>query len=229
MFPDTHQNLVIVEPIANDVLELKNGVKFLLSGVNAKTSPPVTGIVRKVPKVLDNELMDWETTIEIKEGDEVVFHYLSAMAAYDQDMFIEVDGVFCFLVPYYQLFAAKRLEKKDNGKEGFEYDSWYEERITPLNGFVLCEDVVEDVIGSDVLSIPNHLRYKTNIDKAKVILTGSCNGKYKGYPDHQDDPTIKNGDIVLLDRFSLIKLEFWTKFFPKPVYKIQRNLILCKL
>jgi hypothetical protein len=151
----------------------------------------VYGVVYRTPERLyfnptDNDSMDWETDLEVQKNDLVWFGIMASAGATE----LLCGGKVYKLIPYGELIVAKR------GKE-----------VIPLNGYTLCQTVnCKKISDLDVTS-------EDKIDKEKAIVrfTGSCNKRYKvaTYVDHED---LRDGDLVLLDRYPLVFLER-KKFF----------------
>lgn len=117
--------------------------------------------------------MEWDTDMEIKEGDMVWFGLIEAHNA----MELHCEGRVFKILPYSDLYVAKR------GNE-----------VICLNGYVLMQTVNKMRI-SDL----DHISEK-QIDKTKGVIryVGKANRRYisKNFADHKD---IREGDIVLLD------------------------------
>jgi co-chaperonin GroES (HSP10) len=197
----TGGNYVLVKPVFNDFIKLDENNKIAVIDDGSGRMSAVTGIVCQIPSKLYYEHIDmlYETEMELQFDDEVVFSKYSALAAMEENECFQDEDGFYFLVPYYQIFAFKR--------RGI---------IFTANGYLICEPIIEKT--SEFTSD------KANSQKAKVVIAGSLNKKYKnGDPDDEDN--IKVGDIVLLDEFADLPCEYLPTFFDKPMLRIQRNLV----
>src|ERR1017187_354846 len=221
----TGGNYVLVKPVFNDFIKLDENNKIQVIDEGSGRMSAVTGTVCQVPSKLYYEHIDmlYETTMELQVDDVVVFSKYSALAAMEENECFQDETGFYFLVPYYQIFAAKRIGQIFC-KENESMEAWRKGQIQsnegtliiPTNGYLICEPVIEKT--SDFT--PD----KANSQKAKVLITGSCNKKYKnGDPDDEDN--IKVGDIILLDEYADLPCEYWATFFDKPMLRIQRNLV----
>ena len=216
----TGGNNVLIEPFPNDYITI-GGKELVLIPVNENTSVAVTGKVVKCPKVLDFSYLDYdfETTMEVIPGDEVIFSYVSARAAYECGLTFNIDGKFYFLITYYHLYAAKRM------KGVLHYD------IIPLNGQLICTSVEEKNPLELPYDLPDDIRSRQSVKLAKVLVTGSCNKNYKLFPNHKDDEDIRVGDIVIVDAYGLLKAEYWDRFFGKEqdIYRVSRLDVIGKI
>jgi len=121
--------------------------------------------------------MDWDTDMQMKEGDIVLFNYIDAINA----PLILVGEEKYYIVKYSECYVCKR---KVNGKE----------KITPLNGYLICEKVFKEK-----QSTLDHLSTK-QIDERylKAIYIGKPVKRYFGRGDFDDEVTkIKKGDKLL--------------------------------
>ena len=103
------------------------------------------GIVKKTPKLLyfnpdDSNSMDWETSIEIKEGDMVWFSLMESRNA----VCVLCEQKLYRILPYADCYVAKRrfnmMERLDFALFfNISLDETIKEVSIPLNGYVLCE------------------------------------------------------------------------------------------
>jgi len=103
------------------------------------------GIVKKTPKLLyfnpdDSNSMDWETSIEIKEGDMVWFSLMESRNA----VCVLCEQKLYRILPYADCYVAKRrfnmMERLDFALFfNISLDETIKEVCIPLNGYVLCE------------------------------------------------------------------------------------------
>lgn len=155
------------------------------------------GVVYKCPQKLyfntgDPNSMNWETDMELQEGDMVWFSIMESANAHH----IECEGKLYKIIPYADCYVAKRHHPTVPLHKAMAYfggaDPWND--VIPLNGYVLCQTVnLKKISDLDVVS-------EDTIDKSRVIVRhiGSINKQYKtsGYKDHTD---LMPGDEVLLE------------------------------
>lgn len=151
------------------------------------------------------------TTKELKVGDLVTYYYISARNAVSQGkMFIE-DGELYIYIPYDQIFAARRGE----------------EVVIP-NGYAIIEPE-EDTINTTLI-LPDQLKGKKSENIGIIRYLGTPNMQHKHEPTiGGDDPLLKVGDKVLLDRVCNIPLEYpLHKEFDKDkeYYRVERRNII---
>jgi co-chaperonin GroES (HSP10) len=137
--------------------------------------------------------MDWETEMELQEGD-IVFHdYLDSMNA----QLIKYEGDEYRLIPYSGCYVAKRLMR------GFSYDGAKEKshiiiegenvyKVIPLNGYVLCEEVEYEI------KAISYTKKVTDPRKGKVKFIGKPNKKYFHKNRTDENREIKKDDVIFL-------------------------------
>ena len=143
------------------------------------------GVVIKVPEkfVYSNKPLpntgDWDTEIEVEEGDLVYFDYLAGIECNQ----IECKGKLYYVLPYHTLYVVRRKEE-----------------VIPLNGYVLLEPIIKEEGYKD---------FKFDRERAKyaiVAYSGSCNKKYRN-KQYYDDPDIKAGEKIVYGKVSGLFLE----------------------
>lgn len=145
----------------------------------ADVAPVYGTVVKQVERLYFNpkdvvRTMSWETTLETEIGDTVWFHHLISKNCCEFD----VDGTIYKVIPYEDLFVAKR------GKD----------QVICLNGNVLLEEVPLPRLSElDVLD--------KDTDKTRGIVryNGSDNKRYQ-VPSVADMPNLKEGDVVVIDK-----------------------------
>ena len=170
---------------------------------------------------------DWDTDVEIKDGDIVIS---TKRAAFGVTYQCE-DKEYKFL-NYSDLYVALRPARKrnwkDKGRKRFLFDDeLIVDEIIPLNGYLICEDIIEKN-KSDILWTPDEDRIKYG----KVAYCGKPNKQY--YSDvYSDCAEVDVGDVVMKKKSRIHKdLEGEIhKFFykDKDLFVMQRRDILCKL
>lgn len=246
-------NLVLLKiNIHNDRIRFKSGEELWLDVSYSARHTSVSCRVVKCPDKIvfshDNDYatsLEHDTTMEIIEGDEVFATYLSVCNAFEEPTanYFDVDGESYFFVRYDQLICAKRKWTKTDRDLFFSVngvgnhtsllaennaiildDEIYS--IIPLNGNLLAEEL-DEVIHTNLI-IPNSAKKK---DKAVCVISfsGSCNKDYKDYPGVCDDPRIKNGMEVIVDKDVLGRFvevpEHATLNGPKVYSIVERRLV----
>jgi hypothetical protein len=240
-----YNNYVIVKPHMDMEKGNVSGLAIDTS-FNPHEHAPRVGIVVSVPETLhfdenDTSGMPWKTSMEIEEGDEVTYHYLSAMVAEDPTTpkFFEFNGEKYYFIKYDRVFTAKRLNGLGRAKlrrSGMTApvpfpESWYD--IVCLNGFVLVEPISnqEDEQYRKWLEIPD----KKDATLGRISHVGSCISNYGAvYADYHgpDMDDLVVGDVVAMDRNCNIPLQY--KFHAnikedKEFYRVQRRYVLAKI
>ena len=179
-------NLTLVHVQSNEGRKTKGGiiVGFNLdvvygegTGSHAADVAEVHGrMVKCCDKLLfdkgDPYTMGWETSIQVQEGDEVWFNFIASTTC---DA-LEVDGELYLLLPYSDLFVAKRGET-----------------VIPLNGYVLLEEVKKEEVSFLYLAETDKVDQKRGI----VRYVGEPNRSYR-VEAWSDDIDIAEGDLVQL-------------------------------
>lgn len=156
---------------------------------------PSSGTVIKAPKKLfysnlpeDREQLLWHTTMDIQEGDKVIFGYNLVPQAITHNKCMGP----AVYIKYDELFCAVRGEK-----------------LIMLNGYVAVE-AVEDLNPVKDFSVPDHLQSINHFHKGKVFAIGNGIKKYRMYPElGGDDPDqLSEGDIVLFHMQHSIPLQY---------------------
>jgi len=194
------QNFVLLEAekLENDEISICNGTVKI--HIDASFQKEKHSIVRaKVKKIPIKLHPDSPTTIEIKEDDEVVFHYLAAGNALKSGRVINKGSKIYFMVDYHSMFCAIRGEE-----------------IIPLNNHVLVEPITEDrpeKIG--VVFIPKSHRRRDKVSYGRI--------KYINPNSFQGTTPLKVGDIVYFKDYSDIPLEYsmHKSVSSEPLYRVE--------
>lgn len=158
----------------------------------------------------DINSIEYDTDIEIKEGDRVWFVYLDGLNCVEFDVQEPYEDGFRF-VKYKMLRYDSLRVKKD------------ESEIRTLNGYVLTEPFMETIKSTLFLN------KKQNLYKGIVAYTGTSNRRYKT-PSLHDDPSIKAGDTILINHPYINMLEDKVhKYFDKEYRIVKGSDIICKL
>lgn len=157
-------------------------------GIHAANKGVVVGVPDKYiysEKPLPNTA-EWDTDIEVEEGDQVWFDYLTGIECSK----IECEDKLYYILPYHALYVSKR------GKE-----------VIPLNGYVLLDPRINK---------EKFIEFEIEREDAKyamVAYSGSCNKKYRpvqtkmGEVFYYDDPVIEAGKTVIYGKVSGLFLE----------------------
>jgi hypothetical protein len=213
---------------------------------------PRTGVVIALPDELDYDRentqgLQWETSMDLEVGDQVTYHYLSALTAEDKAtprFFIYNDEKYYF-IKYDRIYTAKRLQKEAadtlqafsliNAPMGISH---YEElmsqtEVVCLNGFILVEPVQDATLKKyeGYLSIPLRADKFYGIVKYIGSVITDYGAQYDGrnVPDSDD---IEVGDTIVMDQTCDIPLEYplHAKLDDnKVLYRVQRRYIIGKL
>jgi len=183
------------KPISNSVLlridEMHDEITYGTLTLKLDTSFEVgkhaanKGVVIKVPEKFvysDKSSLntgDWDTNIEVKEGDQVWFDYLTGIECNQ----IECKGKLYYVLPYHTLYVTRRKEE-----------------VIPLNGYVLLEPIIKEEGYKDFKFERERAKY------AMVAYSGSCNKRYHN-KQYYDDPDIKAGEKVIYGKVSGLFLE----------------------
>jgi len=185
-------SLDLFKPINNNVLvriddrhdEITYGTLTLIldtsfePGIHAENK----GVIVKVPdkfvyseKPLPNTA-EWDTDIEVEEGDLVWFDYLTGIECSK----VECQEKLYYILPYHTLYVARRREE-----------------VVPLNGYVLCQPIINK---------EKFIEFEIEREDAKyatVKYAGSCNKRYRhsqnkwGKSFYHDDPAVQAGCKVI--------------------------------
>jgi co-chaperonin GroES (HSP10) len=221
-------NVIVVKPELLGVNEkkLENGIKlYLETSYSPEIWINVWGKVIKNPLSLfyhfphENSL-GWKTDIETKEGDYVLYNFVSAAQALgklynplhesdDSRWFFCEEELYLFL-RYDDIFLAKR-----------------EDEIVMMNGFIMVEALDEEEVKSSIIKIPDHIRKKRSMLYGKVTNIGSRINEYYGYENYGDTFDVKKGDVICFEKFFNIELEVDAiRKLDKPYYRIHRKNIM---
>ena len=192
------------KPISNSVLlrinekhdKLTYGTLTLINDTTYDIGKhaPNKGVVVKVPdkfvysKTPNINTSDWDTDIEVEEGDLVYFDYLSGIECNK----IEHEDKLYYILPYHTLYISKR--------EVYDKLNITKTEIIPLNGYVLLEPIIKEEGYKDFKFEREQAKYAT------VAYSGSCNKKYRN-KQYYDDSDIRAGEKVIYGKVSGLFLE----------------------
>ncbi len=211
-FVPQNNNVLVRIKDGNDKVILADGkTELFIDTTFEKVKHAVTtGTIVKLPEKLVFDMsvpprsyMEWETEIEARIGDEVIFDYLVTLECLESpdEPIIMCEGQAYFPVPYHCLYVAKRdvFRWHDDKREGV----WLEQAIIPLNGYCILEPLSADQ--GDLL--PEDFRLKTLGTAARIKYMGTPNKSYKQEP-YSDKMSVKQGDIVYMERNCDIPLQY---------------------
>jgi co-chaperonin GroES (HSP10) len=175
------------------------------------------GVVVKCPPSLDK--VPWETKIEIKEGDNVIFSFNALRdAIYHKGAHFTIDGEFYVLMRYHTLIAVV------NGDD-----------VKPLNGYCFIEPMKEEALPNSVLQMFDGIITpipKQSARFGKMIMEGNRNLSYDNGKDVDYNDTIPEGTVIMFKKHSDVVVQYATHatlFGTKEVFRIQRRNIMAWL
>jgi co-chaperonin GroES (HSP10) len=228
----TFNNMVIIKlDKSNDSIKLGNNFTLYVdTSFDMEKHATVTGEVYGLPSHLQwtgkaNIGMPWQTNMEIKYGDKVIFYYLSVINALKKEemrYIFEGEDRYIF-IKYENIYAVYG--------DGF---------VKPVNGYCLIEPCANPVIEEQrarmkaigMQLIADDKPSKTHVVFGKVKYISEPNRQYvdEGMTDEGCD--IKPGDTVVLRRTHDIPLQYdlHAKIDNGAKYwRVQRRNILAKI
>ena len=222
-------NFCLIRPdvLGNDSYEISGGIKIYLDNVaHPENAINVWGTIIKNPATLSYKnctegTMPWETTIETKEGDHVLYDFVTAAQAlgklydksyeYDDNKYLLCGDDLYILMKYSDIFLVKK-----------------DEEITMLNGFILIEPVDEEEVKSSLIYMPDFIKKKQSLKYGRVAHKGSLIKSYSTIlrldKEECDNTDVEVGDYVCFDRLSDIEIEFSThQKLTKKYFRMQRK------
>ena len=210
-------NMVLLEPVIDTSkvtfgeMELKLDTSF-----HPENHVRVINRIVSLPKCLKFSMnvnkyrsMEWETEMELKYGDIVWINYLAGLKATQ----IQVDEKYYILLPYSQIYLAKREKEIKTFKK-------IKETVLMLNGYVIVESIKEKI--QSVIDIPD----KENMRVMRIVNLGRPNKRYKEISVFDDD-YLRVNDRVVMKNVHHRKLEYDIHArFEKKYYITQRPRIL---
>ena len=212
----------------NDHIKLKNGsILYVDNAYDPEKHATVEGIIYGLPSHLKysgipNIGMPWDTDMELKDGDRVIFYYLSVINAFKPETmrFFTKDKDRYVFIPYSSIFVALRGDK-----------------VIPVNGYCLVEPCEDPFTGNirermrkiGLEAVTLETKSNTNVSFAKVRYLGKPNRGYVDSGNSDDGVNVKEGDIVVLRKVSDIPLQYplHQKFDGgRTFWRVQRRKIL---
>jgi hypothetical protein len=193
-------NYVLVKPnMDTDTIDLGDKKDFHIDTTfEVQRHAPTEGEVIEVPEKLlfnmkpQRTSVEFDVDMELKKGDKVYFHYLThENCASEGRLLHDKEGNVMFLVPYDQIFVSVR-----------------DEEIIPINGWLLVEPVIGDIVKSDTIEIPDTLKNKGSLKFAKVVHISTPIRKYRRFPQEADCNTVKPGDIIAYSKNADLPVQY---------------------
>jgi hypothetical protein len=253
MKPISNQVLLKIN-IDNSIIRFENGqILWLDTTYNVGRHQSVNCEVVAVPdKLVYGDHLDFQqsmphqTEMELKVGDEVIVRYLAihdALGSKDPKHFTHENGEDVFFIKYEDIYVAKRnvsdwmniaasgpKDKKavkdlENDNVIWDKGKYYE--IIPLNGWTLCEPLSVEI--KTKLIIPDYLKKKADKKVCIATFVGSPNKSYWRTENYRDDPRLKSGAKVIVEKNCDIELEpkeHLTLYGDRYFWRIQRQNII---
>ncbi len=210
--PISNSVLVLIEEMHDEITHGTLTLKLDTSFEVGKHAPNKGTVIRVPEKFVYSKKAslntgDWDTDIEIEEGDLVWFDYLTGLECNK----VECKGKLYYILPYYTLYVAKKIIKggfewsdEGDGRSSVNFKKgkgpFNVEKIIPLNGYILCEPII---------NTEKYIDFEFEREEAKyamVAYVGSCNKKYRGFRYH-DDPAVQVGCKVIYGMATNLWLE----------------------
>jgi len=223
--------LVKIEKQFNDEIKFADGKLLIDVSFEPERNTVTKGIVYKVCESLifgKGAGMEWDTDIEIREGDEVYLSWMAVDAAFKtQSYFVTEDKgsgegnkIQVYIIADYSYLTLCIRDQK----------------VIMLNGYCLIEplnnedlpSVIKKKLSENII-IPNSVKKVSSV-WGRVIKAGHPNKQYLS--DVYYDDNIKEGDLVAFQKGSNVPLQYnmHADFMGKrEFYKIQRRYILAYL
>lgn len=201
---------VVVEFYSNTTIKLDNGQEIMFpDNWKQHENTPTFGRVIKICKHAD--ATEWETDVELEEGDEVFFDYKALMYAQlpntDRLIFVSDQSIALVLIRYEQCYAYFR-----NGA------------VHPMNGYMFVQDVLIPKEGQSI-ALPE--RYRIDPFRAQIVKIGKP-VKYKN-PGQYNTPSgvLQPGMVVTIKPYRNQYLRHPMFGSVNNVKRIQDRDILC--
>lgn len=209
--------LVEVTCLRHKRVPFGNGMSVIVDPGFAKEQHAQThGIVREVPEALyfnDKDIhgVEFDTDIEVQEGDKVFFHYLQINKAVSGNRYIYKDGKFFIFIKYDSLFCGIRNDE-----------------IVMFNGWMLLEpiELAVDEAKNYITTLPKD-RQEHDPLMGKIKHVGAPVKQYF-FPGETDEGiNVKEGDTVIFLPHSDIPLEYpMHQSLTEKYFRVQRKELL---
>jgi co-chaperonin GroES (HSP10) len=214
----------------NDSIKLKNGTQlFIDCSFEPEKHAQVQGVVFGLPSHLRYtgrpSSMPWETPMEIKVGDTVIFYYLSVINA---------------LKPSSQRYLLEGKDRYIFIEYQFIYAVVREGKIIPVNGYVLIETIEDPSITAErerlaklnMELVITEKRNSKDVTYGRVKYLGTPNRQYVDSEHTDDGVDISVGDVVLIRKTNDIPLQYSLHQQVnegKPLLRVQRRNIMARI
>ncbi len=206
--------LVKIKEHFNNVVDIGVKIEIPVDPNNTSQLIATEGTVIKVPVKLSR--VPWETSVEVQEGDEVVFSY-NAMreAKYRLHSCFEYEGSHYAIIKYHTLIARVR-----------------EGQITPVNGFCLVKPIKESELPEGIKKKVRLIKLpvdKVSVVFGRVISWAQPNKSYDNKRDVDVIPVPEGNTVVMFQKKSDIVAQYKlqkTLLGSEEVYKIQSRFFL---
>jgi co-chaperonin GroES (HSP10) len=184
-------DLVIIKAKKNTEVVTPDGKILLVPDPDAwmqYESTPMRGLVIRAPQ--ESNSTEWETPVEIQDGDEIFFDYKAAMRAvmkHDPKLVFVIDlSEVYMMIPYEECYAK-----------------FVGEDIIPINGVILGVRMKARTDGQHLLlpKIYHDDPFRVKIEQIAAPV------KYKSELDLNLDGQIKVGDVVITKPYRALPLE----------------------
>lgn len=184
---------------------------YIDESINTEFNGAVSGMVIKVPDFLVYE--SWETDMELKEGDDVLFSWMASQECEEYNKIIYYQGEKYYIMPYEQIYCGRR-----------------DDILFGINGGMVLEEFKYDE-DTGVLETPDSLKDRKHTKKAKVVALANPIKKYFHLSDIDESLVdVSVGDVVWMDNDSTADLEVYNRFFGgKTMFAQQRRYIQVNL
>lgn len=174
-------DFVCIKPYPTDEIRTKSGhVLYLDIRFEEQRHAQTAGVVVGVPEKLrfnadiESNSLDFDTDMELKVGDTVIFNYLAAKHSRDLKQVSSEGEIF---IPYDKIYAALR-----------------DGDVVCVNGYILVEPE-EDIPDMNFI-VPDTLKEKSK-NLGKVVYSGTPNRGYHKFQQFYPDDEIPVGSRVL--------------------------------
>ena len=202
---------VLVKPKPTNKLLLGGKEFYLDTRFEETKNAPSCGEVIAVPDKLRFSMVEGQTTLEydtdidIKIGDMVIFHYLTEENAQMDGRIMEDGNI---LIRYDSLFIAKRGDE-----------------VICLNDYIIVEP--ESAVIKTNLEIPDVVSKQKAKQVGIVKYAGTPVRAYRFFPDDYPDPSLQVGDRVVFSHYNAVPLQQYAEIHGELskgiLYKMQRR------
>ena len=226
----TNKVLIRIDKIFNNEISIGDTSLYLDTSYDPEKYTVCKGIVEKVCDKLYSgkyDGMEWDTEIEVQEGDEVYFTWMALDDAIRKGTYFTCKGkskaeMQSGYVPCSYADLTLAIRDKD---------------IIMLNGYVLVEPLTKEEFEEKFLQVKTSelvigmIRRQSMPGWGRVVACGTPNRGYQNIM-YNDDSDVSQGDIVLFKKESDIAVQYDMHadlLGKKKLYKIQRRHLMAKI